>query len=181
MKHVNSQNFGLLIAYVIPGLTSLSGLEHFSDTIASWLKPASTAPSVGGFLYATIAAIGCGLFVSAIRWMIIDRIHAATGLRRPEWNIVDLQSNIDAFKMLVEDHYRYYQFYANMSVAMAISYSIQRIYAAVELTLAHDVLLGITIVILILASRDTLRKYYERTGELLKEEASLSSSSLIMY
>jgi hypothetical protein len=38
MRDVTGQNFGLLIAYVLPGLTALWGVSFFSDTVRSWLN-----------------------------------------------------------------------------------------------------------------------------------------------
>ena len=54
MREVTGRNFGLLIAYILPGFVSLWGLAEFSPSVKSWLA-ASTAtpgamPTVGGFL-----------------------------------------------------------------------------------------------------------------------------------
>ena len=169
MQQPTEQSFGLVIAYLIPGFTALWGVSLFSETVATWLGPEATGPSVGGFLFGTLASIGAGLIVSAVRWMLVDRVHHWTGLRRPSWNMVALQRHLDAFKLLVEDHYRYYQFYANMWVACILSYAAYNIaYGFLSSgNSVADVAFLLLLVVLFAASRNTLKKYYERTAELL--------------
>ena len=36
--------------------------------------------------YAVLAATAIGLIVSALRWMLLDRLHHATGVKRPVWD-----------------------------------------------------------------------------------------------
>ena len=118
IKPSSTTSFGLLIAYVVPGFTSLWGASYLSPTLRSWLgaEPAQTA-SLGGFLFVTVASIVAGLTVSTIRWATIDPVLHRLGVPRPGWNFSRLQTHIDAYCALVENHYRYYQFYANMVVA----------------------------------------------------------------
>ena len=75
MKELSVANFGILIAYVLPGFTALWGVSYFSETVQVWLgSSAGDAPTVGGFLYVTLAAVGAGMTVSTVRWMIVDTI-----------------------------------------------------------------------------------------------------------
>ena len=41
MREITSDNFGLLIAYLVPGFTVLLGVSYFSETAAAWLRGAS--------------------------------------------------------------------------------------------------------------------------------------------
>lgn len=66
MREVTGQNFGLLIAYILPGFIVLWGLSHFSTTIAGWLGATADGPTVGGFLYVTLASVGAGLAVGSV-------------------------------------------------------------------------------------------------------------------
>ena len=54
---------------------------------------------------------------SAIRWVILDKLHQHTGLRRPQWDDTRLQENLDAFDTIVEADYQHYLIYANTAVA----------------------------------------------------------------
>lgn len=159
MRDITSQNFGLLVAYVIPGFTVLWGFSPHSTTIQSWMSTVN-APTVGGFLYVTIMSVGLGLFISTVRWMTIDRLHYRTGVPRPEWNFSDLSMHTDAVEMLIQNHYRYYQWHANMAVAVPIAFLSR---PSIDALLP---IIGVWI-ILFVGSRDTLAKYHQRVQALL--------------
>jgi hypothetical protein len=73
VKDRNGGNFGLLIAYVLPGMTAIWGLSYVSETVQGWLGSSTEAvPTIGGFLYVTLAAVGAGLVASTVRWMVVD-------------------------------------------------------------------------------------------------------------
>lgn len=166
MTPVSNRNFGLLIAYLIPGFLTLNGLSVHSETIRSWLGgTGGQAPTLGGFLYVTVTAVGAGLTVSTIRWLILDHLHHATGLRTgagvPRWPAEE----IAAIEAAVEYHYRYYQFYGNTLVALLIvavcRSASPRVFAAI-VPLRVLTLSGVA-VLFFFASRDALKKYYART------------------
>lgn len=121
MSELSEKNFGLLIAYVLPGFVTLWGISRFSPTVESWIvMDGAGAPTVAGFMYVTLASIGAGLTISAIRWALIDSLHHATGIEPPRWDFAKLDERFEGFTGLVENHYRYYQFYSNMLIAVAI-------------------------------------------------------------
>ena len=123
MNVLTDSSFGLTIAYLLPGFTSLWGLAVLSPTIRSWLgTPSSDAPSLGGFLYVTVASLTAGLILSTLRWLILDWLHTSTGLKPPRRDFSRLQEQGAAFSILVADLYRYYQFYGNMMFAVAFTY-----------------------------------------------------------
>ena len=171
MKDVTSENFGLLIAYVLPGFILLWSLAPYSITIAGWLGQATgDQPTVGGFLYVTLASVGLGQLVSTLRWLVIDSLHHSTGVSRPSWSFRQLRSRetIAAFDRFIEDHYRYYQFHANGLIALSVA-------AVLRWTNGGFVVLemvGVVIcnVLLFLGSRDTLTKYYRRVESVLSKD-----------
>ncbi len=113
MQSVSTANFGLLIAYLVPGATVLTGFAPFSPTVQKWfaLDP-TAAPTIGGFLYLTVASVAAGMTVSAVRWGVVDTLHRYTGLPLPQLDFSKLGSNVEAFELLIEIHYRHYQFYS---------------------------------------------------------------------
>ncbi len=179
MKEDSVSRFGLMIAYLAPGFTVLLAASHSSPLIASWLSAATVdAQTVGGFMLATIGSIACGVTVSAVRWATIDRIHHTTGIHPPSWDFGQLRSNTSEYRMLIEMHYVYYKFHANMFVALAVSYLSLRMNGV----LSHgwsgaDVGFMLVEVVLFAGSRDTLRKYYARTSQLFSEPALCDSDS----
>src|SRR5262249_22274196 len=67
MQSVSNTNFGPLIAYLVPGATVLLGFTPFSATLSSWFATApGDAPTIGGFLYPTLASLAAGAHVGAV-------------------------------------------------------------------------------------------------------------------
>lgn len=96
-------NFGLIIAYILPGFLCLAGVSRFSPMVAGWMSVApSAAPTLGGFLYVALGSLGAGMLVSAFRWLIIDTLHHKTGLSLPNLDFSRLQNNLEAFELAVE-------------------------------------------------------------------------------
>jgi hypothetical protein len=169
MRELSGRNFGVLIAYLLPGFVSLWAVAMFSPAVDSWLSSTPNAqPTVGGFLYTTLGSLSGGLTVSAVRWAVVDTFHHTTGLVPPEWDFSKLRNRLDAFEALVENHYRYYQFYANMLVAvvavfLARATQLGTVCSTERLQLVLLMLAGVFLA----ASRDTLGKYYARASQLL--------------
>ncbi|MEX2140463.1 MAG: hypothetical protein WD894_14465 [Pirellulales bacterium] len=144
-------------------------MDWASPAARSWLiTPPSEPTTIGGFLYLTVACLASGLVISTLRWALIDTLHHATGIRPPQLNFSHLDQKLDAFQLLVESHYRYYQFYANMFVAAAVAFGgwLSSTGGAQNSALTTLGFLAVEATLL-LGSRDTLRKYYRRSEELL--------------
>lgn len=177
MKEVSSSNFGLLIAYMLPGFVALVGVSFFSETVTMWLVASpQAAPTVGGFLYVTVASLAAGLIVSTVRWVIVDSIHHRTGIRQSSFDFSQLQKNVAGFTVLVDDLYRYYQFYSGMFIATAFAYC--AFILSTSSISAWSVLGFIAIeCILWFGSRDTLCKYYCQGAMLLGETIDILASA----
>jgi hypothetical protein len=170
MRDVTSHNFGLLIAYVLPGVTTLWGASYFSPTVRVWLGSApADAPTVGGFLYLTVAAIAAGLIASTVRWAVIDTLHHLTGIPRPKWDFSHFADKTAAFDVLCEIHYRYYQFYGNCLTSLAFAYVARRTALGLGFLSFGWEDLGVLLIecLLFAGSRDTFRKYHERLEMML--------------
>jgi hypothetical protein len=170
MKETSLTNFGLVIAFLLPGFVALWGLSYLSDSVRFWFGASpQEAPSVGGFLYVTLASIVAGMTVSTVRWLTIDTFHHWTGVALPAWDFSRLQQNVAAFDVLVEYHYRYYLFYANMVVALVFTMLMRHFNGSARLVSLDwlDVAAGALAIVFFAGSRDTLRKYYRRTEALL--------------
>jgi len=177
VKQVSTDNFGLLIAYLLPGFVALWGVGFFSDTARSWLAVSPmTAPTVGGFLYVTLGSTAAGLIVSAVRWFLLDRLFHRTGIPEPTWQFAHLQDRLASFETLVEYHYRYYQFYSNTLIALTFTYVswLVRFPRGPRLADLGIVLIGL---VLFFGSRDTLSKYYTRTSMLIPGAARAPKGS----
>ena len=169
MKEVSSGNFGLLIAFVLPGFIVLWGLSYFSATVRLWLSVAGSTPTVGGFMFGTLASVAAGVTVSTVRWLVIDTIHRWTGIRQPPWNFARLQDNVGAYNVLNDIHYKFYLFHANGLIALLFVYVARRVHGGIFSARVGWLDLGFVFLSLVLfiGSRDMLRKYYARVSQLL--------------
>ena len=173
MGELSARNFGLLIAYVLPGFVALWGLSYTSETVHAWLVGAGTAgPSVSGFLYVLLGSVGCGMTASAVRWALIDTAHHATGVRRPRLDFSNLPTRLEAFERVSEYHYQYYQFYSNTLIALLFAYPLWRRLGSGGSWLTD---LGFVLLeaVFAAASRDALRHFYRRASQLLGEEGEV--------
>lgn len=160
------RGFGLTIAFAVPGFVCLCGLSEFSPTLATWLstEPPQT-PQLGGFLYVVLGSLAAGLTASAVRWATIDTLHHATGVPSPSLDWRQLHERLAAFQLAVEHNYRYYQFYANGLIANLV-FAI--CHAANHSWSSQNVLILLALeVTLFLASRDSLKRFYDRAGLVL--------------
>lgn len=164
-----SGNFGLLVAYLIPGATVLWGLSLFSPQLAAlFAATPPNAPTIGGFLYLTVASLAAGMTVNAVRWAVLDTVHSRTGMALPPLDFSRLGKNVEAFTLLIEIHYKHYQFHANMVVATALAYVCYRIHIGTIGPLRwFDAGVVVLEIVFIAMSRDTLRKYHIRGSQLL--------------
>ena len=168
MQGLSARNFGLLIAYVLPGFVTLWGASLVFPAVGVWLVgSAESGPNVGGFLYVSVGSVAAGMTVSAVRWVVVDWLHEVTGLMRPEWDDSKLNERLPAFEALVENHYRYYQFYANTLVALALAYPTWRLHGRAGVFQVTDLGFVAAEGVFLAASRDALRNYYRRSAILL--------------
>lgn len=170
MSTVNRDNFGPLVAYLVPGATVLWGLSLFSPTFQSWFVASTqNQPSLGGFLFLTVASVAVGMVVNAVRWTIVDSLHRITGISHPVLDFSQLGQNVEAFNLLISIHYNHYQFYANELIATFFAYVCYRIRIGglwpLGLPDAGFVFLE---VVFFVTSRDTLKKYENRSQQLLQ-------------
>jgi hypothetical protein len=176
MKDVTDKNFGVVIAFWLPGFLLLWGLSYSSPDIASWLSGSSRLgeASVGSFLYSTLASLAVGLLISAVRWLVVDHFlwlcgYCVEHLRRPELDLSRLTNKdvMAAFSGAVENHYRYYQYYSNTLIAVIIGFID---YAwnegGIELSRLTVAVIGVGIALL-LAAGDSLRKYHKAASQIL--------------
>lgn len=159
---VSDNTFGLFIAYVLPGLTVLHGLPGYELPNSWWSSAASSSLTFPVLVTATMQAIAAGLTVSAVRWLTVDTLHHRTGISSPTWNLASLQHGIDVLQFLIQIHYRYYKFYANMVVAL-ITAELSRWNSLGWKGISCYLLLT---ALFFVASRDALQKYYSKSAVL---------------
>lgn len=160
------KNFGILIAYGLPGFLFLLGVPPDLMSIVERSSLSANPPTLGGFLYALPVSLGLGLVLSGVRWAVVDLLMHRTGLRQPRVNYAKLTAHLPAFTLLVEHNYRYYQFYPNTLVAV-ILLLIWEVRLKGLPSCEALVWLAVLCCVLFAAARDCLARYYARLAQVL--------------
>jgi len=166
-RDVSVNDFGLIIAYVLPGFTAVCGTAWATGGL-DWRALLADGPTVGGVFLLTVASLGVGLAISTVRWLVIDPLHHATGVRPPPRNFAALCRNVEAYAFLNDAHYRYYQHAAGMLLATAWVYAAWRwMNPGWSVGLPESGALAACL-LYYLGSRDSLMKFYDRTCAVLQ-------------
>ena len=161
-----NRQFGLLIAFLLPGFVTLAGIAPLSPTVAGWLRADQSVP-FGSPLYVLLAATAAGMIVSCFRWITIDQILLLTGVPKSAFNAKALEESPAAFSVLVEQHYRFHQFYGNTLIAVIWTYGVYCWVGTLSLRPGIDIAVLILCAVLFAGSRDALEKYRQRTSLLV--------------
>ena len=173
MSQPSPFQFGLIVAYLLPGFVGLVGLAPLVPLVAQWLQPVHDGVlGFGPTLYTLLAATTISQITNCFRWILLDQVHSWSGLKPRTSDFSKLQNRIDGFDYLVQNHYRYYQFAGNMLLAVIWTYGVNRyLKTSPFLGLGTDLGVALLVLVLFAASRDALSKYYHRTDSLLGKSA----------
>jgi hypothetical protein len=125
LKDVTSTSFGLLIAFMLPGLTVLFGFAMWSDAGQKLLGTFETAPSsVGLFFLVALAALAIGLLLTPLRALVFEELLARWLPKRlTTWRGLVNEQRLTAFRAATDEFYRYHQFWGSsvFSLPFAVS------------------------------------------------------------
>lgn len=169
MSEPSNRQFNLIVAYLLPGFVGLAGIVPLFPAVADWLRPVDQREyGIGPTVYALLAATATGMIVSCFRWIIIDQLHHATGIKPPAWDDKRLADVLGGFDYLVQNHFRYYEFSANTLVAGIWAYGVNRLMKTLPiLGVGTDIGMVLLTLVLFAASRDALARYYGKARQLL--------------
>jgi hypothetical protein len=149
------------------------GVSYSFPSIATWLAASSgsDAPTVGGFLYATLASLAVGLVINATRWVFVQEIllYGVTRLPRARINYGGLTDKnvLAAFNGAIENNYRYYQYYSNAFVSIVLSLACYLTYGGgTQKSAAVWVLASVAAGILFVACRNELAAFNKRAEDI---------------
>lgn len=119
---ITSTSFGLLIAYLLPGLVALFGLSYWIQELRDLFDAFLTGGSnIGLFLLVALASIATNLQVTLIRWAIFEEwICRRYSLKPEDFKDMSNEGKFSAFRGAVDEHYRYHQFWGCMAIALPI-------------------------------------------------------------
>jgi hypothetical protein len=124
MKDLTSTSFGYIIAFLLPGLSGLYALSYWSPGVKELLQPALRADAtVGPSLILILVALGIGLFVSGLRFFMFEKfLCRAHHFPRDMFKRLAGENKLVSFRAVVDEHYRYHQFYGGCVVSTAVLY-----------------------------------------------------------
>lgn len=120
MKDLTSTSFGYLIAFVLPGIFGLYALSPWVPEVGDFLQSVFKADaSVGPSVVFLLIAVGMGLWVSALRYFVFEKFLCKKHKLPPDLFARLIESGrLSFFKAVVDEHYRYHQFYGGCAVAL---------------------------------------------------------------
>lgn len=162
------RSFGYVIAFILPGLAALFAIG------STWLEPTGlpllfggNELSLSGWIIVLLGSLGIGIILSALRWLLIDTLHHCTGLSAPPLDYGLLHDRLDVFLVAVEHNYRFYQFYSNLFVSLLVVIANHLLQPQAAWPWQAYLGLGSLELLLLVASRDCLSRYYQRLVQLL--------------
>ena len=122
MKDLTSTSFGYVIAFLLPGLLGLYALSYWSGAVDQLLQPAIKADAtVGPSVILLLIALGIGLCVSAIRFFVFEKFLCRKHhFPKDMFAKLTEETKLVSFKAVVDEHYRYHQFYGGCAVVLVV-------------------------------------------------------------
>jgi hypothetical protein len=122
MKDLTSTSFGYVIAFLLPGLLGLYALSYWSSGVGELLQPALKADAtVGPSIILLLIALGIGLCISAIRFFAFEKFLCRKhSFPADMFAKLTAENRLTSFKAVVDEHYRYHQFYGGCAVALVV-------------------------------------------------------------
>lgn len=171
MKDLTSTTFGYLIGFLLPGVFGLFALSAWFPEAGVILQPVMKADaSIGPSVAFLLIAVGMGMCLNAIRWLVFEKwICKAHQLPPNMFTLLTKENALTAFKSVVDEHYRYHQFYGCCAVAAFVLFV-----GWLHKNFVQDwrilwVIVGFVAVELVLgyAGADTFEKYVKRASIVL--------------
>lgn len=136
-----AEYFGLVIAYLLPGLVGLWAASYWSPNVKAWMSEAAThSTSLGGFLFLMVAAVGSGMALHTGRWAVFEELLPRVCsqrfcekwiLKRPAYDESRAKEAAiqTALIELRDQHYRYYQCHGGLALGVPLAYLAWLLYA----------------------------------------------------
>ena len=125
MKDVTTTSFGLIIAYLLPGLVGLYSFTFWSSPLRSVSHTFLSAQSdLGLSLMVLAAAVVVGLQLNVLRFFFYERVLCRTKRISPQVFVkLNASTRLTAFTTVIEENFRYHQFFGSMTLLLPILYA----------------------------------------------------------
>jgi hypothetical protein len=176
-KDVTSEAFGLLIAYLIPGVVGFISMSFWSETVKRALQTFPTEQANANLLLLVlIASLAIGLLAAAVRGLVFELL---LPLRRPnpkaltdeEFASLSDPNKFAAFRAAVDAHYRYHQCWGALTMVLPVQWLgwMREKVGSVSARdwLSATILFVFFELVVAWAARDAYKKYIQRARKIL--------------
>jgi hypothetical protein len=183
VKDITSTSFGYIIGFLLPGLLSLYGLAFWSSRVEKIMQPASNiAATIGPSVILLLAALAAGLIVSAIRCYVFEKfVCRETQFEKDMFSRLGTGEKLSSFRAVVDEHYRYHQFYGGCFVGLAIAYFgwLWNTYPTLTWIWRAVSLVGFVVVeaLMFVTATDAYEKYIDRGNTIVKGGATATDAA----
>lgn len=167
VKDLTSTSFGYIIAFLLPGLLGLYALTYWFSPAGQIISPVLKADTtVGPSVILLLIALAVGLCVSALRFFLFEKLLCRNHKFPPDmFSKLAAEGRLSSFKSVVDEHYRYHQFYGGCAVAILILYTGWFRHAIDDIDLRFvlvSVAFGLFELLLIVTGKDAFVRYVQR-------------------
>jgi hypothetical protein len=120
LKDVTTTTFGLVIAYLVPGMTGLYALTYWSSQADGvFAKFGTTEANFGLFLLVMMAGLAAGMLLTPLKSLFYEEF-VCRSARLDSRHLATLADSgkHDAMRVAIDEQYRYHQCWGNMSLAL---------------------------------------------------------------
>lgn len=184
MKDVTVTSFGLVIAYLLPGVTALYSLGFWFPGIHPLFQIFLTTQSnVGLFVIVVLVSLAVGLIVHGMRAVLYEYIFCKKETRFDHSHFRKLTSvgRAEAFRSLVDEMYRYHQWWGGLSIIWPFFvygfFSEQKVGLAEHLTLWTAA--GTLEIIFVYIATRVRSEYFGRFKMMLEGELDIAAAAVV--
>jgi len=118
LKDFTATTFGLIIAFLLPGLACLYAFSFWSKRIEELFGTLVGNSATGGLYFLVVLiAIAVGLQMSVVRYIVFECwICRSFKLQPQDFESLSSDGKLVAFRSIVDDFYRYHQFWGAMAI-----------------------------------------------------------------
>ncbi|HEY2295645.1 MAG TPA: hypothetical protein VGM86_33490 [Thermoanaerobaculia bacterium] len=169
-------NFGLIIAYFLPGVLVTYSLRYLSFRIDHLLKVVEEGQAfIGPAAILIMGALVAGLIISSVRVVLVEPLIHFTGVPKPRTDYKKLApaEQWAVYSQIVENIYRFYQFYGNIFLGLLMLGLIRYLIAGVPIfsSVQSASLFALTtgsVVTLFFAARQSMKQLCSALDDLCK-------------
>ena len=160
-------NFGLVIAYLIPGFLATYAVAPHVSTVDELLGRPSRVPDSASVVPLVLIAVGVGIIINAISAALIRPVIHLSHVHPPDdpverkYTIEDMHK----YNHLVETTFRFHQFYSNTLVAVVLLAPVWLVRPLQDNFLRNASLL-LVVGVLFYTARNSLRNFYKGLSNL---------------